>query len=143
MGLQLSLVTLVVPDYDAAIEFYRDVLGFTLAEDTNLGGGKRWVRVIPSGSGTGFLLAKASGKEQVAAIGNQTGGRVAFFLQTDNFSGDYAALVSKNVHFLEAPRHETYGSVVVFEDPFGNKFDLIELKKTEQANPQGADFQDQ
>ena len=131
MSLTLSLITLVVPDYDRAIAFYRDVLGFTLAEDTNLGGGKRWVRVTPTNGGTGFLLAKAAGAEQEAAIGNQTGGRVAFFLQTDSFARDYAALSTKGVTFLEDPRHESYGSVVVFQDPFGNKFDLIEFKEVQ------------
>jgi catechol 2,3-dioxygenase-like lactoylglutathione lyase family enzyme len=129
--MKLSLVTLVVLDYDAAIAFYRDVLGFTLAEDTDLGGGKRWVRVVPSGGDTGFLLAMALGETQVAAIGNQAGGRVAFFLETDDFARDYAAFNAKGVQFLEAPRHESYGSVAVFQDPFGNKFDLIQKKKVQ------------
>jgi catechol 2,3-dioxygenase-like lactoylglutathione lyase family enzyme len=136
MGLILSLVTLLVPDYDPAIAFYRDALGFTLVEDTDLGNGKRWVRVVPPGdesasAKTGFLLAKAVGAEQIAAIGNQAGGRVAFFLQTTNFARDYAAFVAKGVQFLESPRHEVYGSVAVFQDPFGNKFDLIEMKKVQ------------
>jgi catechol 2,3-dioxygenase-like lactoylglutathione lyase family enzyme len=125
MSLHLSLVTLVVPDYDAAILYYRDVLGFTLIEDTALSCGKRWVRVQPSGGGTAFLLAKAVGETQSAAIGNQTGGRVSFFLQTDDFARDFAALTAKGVVFMEPPRHERYGSVAVFKDPFGNKFDLI------------------
>ena len=128
MSLSLSLVTLVVPDYDQAIEFYCQALGFTLAEDTNLGGGKRWVRVVPSDGGTGFLLAEAVGADQEAAIGNQTGGRVAFFLQTNNFARDYAAFKAKGLAFLEQPRHQAYGSIVVFQDPFRNKFDLIEMK---------------
>lgn len=132
MSLSLSLVTLVVPDYNAGIAFYCDVLGFTLAEDTDLGHGKRWVRVMPH-SGTGFLLAKASGETQQAAIGNQTGDRVAFFLQTDDFAGDYHRFQTKGVHFLEPPRYESYGSVVVFQDPFGNKFDLIEPKKSQRS----------
>ena len=131
MSLTLSLVTLVVPDYAEAIAFYCGALGFTRAEDTDLGGGKRWVRVVPSGGGTGFLLAKAAGAEQQAAIGNQAGGRVAFFLQTDDFARDYEAFTAKGVQFLEAPRHEAYGSVAVFQDPFGNKFDLIEMKKVQ------------
>jgi catechol 2,3-dioxygenase-like lactoylglutathione lyase family enzyme len=131
MSLHLSLVTLIVPDYDQAIVFYCDALGFTLAEDTDMGGGKRWVRVVPSGGGTGFLLAKAVGETQMAAIGNQAGGRVAFFLQTTNFARDYAAFRAKNVKFLEEPRHEFYGSVAVFQDPFGNRFDLIEMKKVQ------------
>ena len=128
MTLALSLVTLMVPDYDMAIAFYRDTLGFSLAEDTDLGGGKRWVRLVPSAGGTGFLLAKASNPNQKAVIGNQAGGRVAFFLQTDDFVRDYEALKAKGLQFLEQPRHERYGTVVVFEDPFGNKFDLIEMK---------------
>jgi catechol 2,3-dioxygenase-like lactoylglutathione lyase family enzyme len=131
MSMHLPLVTLLVPDYDEAIAFYRDVLGFTLAEDTDLGKAKRWVRVIPSGGGTGFLLAKAVGAEQIAAVGNQAGGRVAFFLQTDNFARDYAAYIANGVIFLEPPRHESYGSVAVFQDPFGNRFDLIEMRKVQ------------
>ncbi len=131
MSLTLSLVTLVVQDYDESIAFYRDVLGFTLAEDTDLGHGKRWVRVVPSGGGAGFLLAKAVGAEQIAVMGNQSGGRVSYFLQTDDFARDYAAFAAKGVQFLEAPRHEAYGSVVVFQDPFGNKFDLIQMKKVQ------------
>lgn len=129
MSLSLSLVTLVVPDYDKAISFYCEVLGFKLAEDTDLGNQKRWVRVEPSGGGTGFLLAKAVGEEQIAAIGNQAGGRVAFFLQTTDFARDHATFLAKGVQFLEAPRHEAYGSVAVFQDPFGNRFDLIEHKR--------------
>ena len=128
MSLTLSLVTLVVPEYDEAIAFYRESLGFTLAEDTDLGGGKRWVRVAPSGGGTEFLLAKVTEETQAAAIGNQAGNRVAFFLQTDDFARDYAVFMAKGVQFIESPRHESYGSVAVFQDPFGNKFDLIEMK---------------
>jgi predicted enzyme related to lactoylglutathione lyase len=135
MSLTLSLVTLVVPDYDQAIAFYRDRLGFTLAENTDMGNGKRWVRVMPSGGAdnraTGFLLAKAAGAKQVAAIGNQVGGRVAFFLETDDFERDYAKFKANGVQFLESPRHEVYGSVAVFCDPFGNRFDLIEMKKVQ------------
>ena len=129
--MMLSLVTLVVPDYDQAIAFYCDALGFALAEDTDMGNGKRWVRVMPSGGGSGFLLAKAMGAEQLVAIGNQAGGRVAFFLQTVDFARDYANFAARGVQFMEAPRHEPYGSVVVFQDPFGNKFDLIEMKKVQ------------
>jgi catechol 2,3-dioxygenase-like lactoylglutathione lyase family enzyme len=131
MSLHLSLVTLLVPEYDEAIAFYCSALGFTLAEDTDMGGGKRWVRVVPSGGETGFLLAKAIGAEQIAAIGNQAGGRVAFFLQTDDFARDYAAFSAKGVQFLEEPRYEVYGSVAVFQDPFGNRFDLIQMKKVQ------------
>ena len=93
-----------------------------------MGGGKRWVLVGPPTDGTRLLLAKADGETQRAAIGNQTGGRVMGFLQTDDFSGDFAAMTQRGVKFLEAPRHEPYGSVAVFEDLYGNKWDLIEPK---------------
>lgn len=125
--LSLATVTLVVPDYDAAIAFYRDVLGFELIEDTPLGGGKRWVIVAPE-KGAALLLAKASGAAQEAAIGNQTGGRVAFFLETDAFDETHARFTAGGVTFLEQPRHEPYGTVAVFSDPFGNRWDLIEVK---------------
>ena len=121
-------VTILVPDYDAGIAFYVDKLGFDLLEDTKLSDTKRWVRVAPKGAETALLLAKADGPDQVAAIGHQTGGRVSFFLHTDDFERDYAAMTAAGVTFLEAPRHEPYGSVVVFQDPFGNKWDLIEPK---------------
>jgi len=122
----IANVTLLVPDYDAGIAFYVDQLGFDLLEDTQLSETKRWVRVAPKGADTALLLAKADGAAQDAAIGQQTGGRVSFFLHTDNFARDYAAMQAKGVIFREAPRHEEYGSVVVFEDPFGNLWDLIE-----------------
>ncbi len=125
-GARLALVTLVVADYDEAIEWYADRLSFTLAEDAPLGGGKRWVVVSPPGGGTGLLLARAAGEAQAAAIGAQTGGRVAFFLHTDDFARDHASMIAKGVRFLEAPRDEPYGKVVVFEDLYGNKWDLIE-----------------
>ncbi|MEM9179941.1 MAG: VOC family protein [Pseudomonadota bacterium] len=124
----IASITLVVPDYDAAIAFYVDRLGFTLLEDTALSPNKRWVRVAPPGAETALLLAKADGAEQAAAIGNQTGGRVGFFLHTDDFTRDHTAMLSKGVTFHEAPRHEPYGTVAVFEDPFGNLWDLIEPK---------------
>ncbi len=127
MSLKIATVALVVDDYDRAIAFYRDALGLELVADTLLGGGKRWVAVAGSG-GARLLLAKADGAPQTAAIGNQTGGRVGFFLETDDFERDHARLVEAGVRFLEAPRHEAYGSVAVFEDPFGNKWDLIEPK---------------
>ena len=127
MGLKVATVTLVVDDYDRAITFYRDVLGLELVADTPLGGGKRWVAVAGVG-GARLLLAEADGSAQTAAIGNQTGGRVGFFLETDDFERDHARLVAAGVTFLEAPRHEAYGSVAVFEDLYGNKWDLIEPK---------------
>lgn len=122
----IANITLVVPDYDAAIDFYVRVLGFSLLEDSRLSETKRWVRVAPAGAETALLLAKADGAAQAAAIGNQTGGRVGFFLHTDDFARDYEAMKEKGVNFRESPRHEAYGSVVVFEDPFGNLWDLIQ-----------------
>lgn len=123
----LHAVTLVVPDYDTAISFYVGILGFTLAEDQQLEAGKRWVRILPPGAETGSLiLARAVGEKQSAAIGNQTGGRVGFFLSTDDFARDHAKMLAKGVMFEEAPRAEPYGMVAVWQDPFGNRWDLIE-----------------
>ncbi|MDR6839754.1 VOC family protein [Pseudoxanthomonas sacheonensis] len=125
----LSLITLVVDDYDQAIAHYTGALGFELLEDTDLGNGKRWVRVAPQGSNeSGLLLAKASDDTQRARIGDQTGGRVGFFLQTDDFWRDHRAMTGKGVEFLETPREEDYGIVAVFRDRYGNKWDLLELK---------------
>ena len=127
MKQRIALVTLVVPDYDEAIAFYCGKLGFALVADTDMGAGKRWVVVAPAGtSGARLLLAKADGDAQAARIGDQTGGRVGFFLETDDFARDHAAFSAAGVRFLEAPRHEVYGSVAVFEDLYGNKWDLIE-----------------
>ncbi|MEO6014446.1 MAG: VOC family protein [Devosia sp.] len=131
MTLHVATVTLVVDGYDRGIAFFRDVLGLALTADTPLPGGKRWVTVAGPG-GARLLLAQADGETQQAAIGNQTGGRVGFFLETDDFEWDHARLVKAGVRFLEAPRHESYGSVAVFEDPFGNKWDLIGPKRPEE-----------
>lgn len=128
MVTSISSVSLLVPEYDAGIAFYVDQLGFDLLEDTQLSETKRWVRVAPKGAETALLLAQADGTEQKAAIGNQTGGRVGFFLHTDDFERDHAAMTAKGVTFREAPRYEPYGTVAVFEDPFGNLWDLIEPK---------------
>lgn len=128
MSRSIAIFTIVVPDYDAGIDFYVSALGFELLEDTPRGPGKRWVRVAPPGAETAILLAKAEGPAQTAAIGNQTGGRVGFFLHTDDFERDYQAMKDKGVVFKEEPRHEDYGSVVVFQDPWGNLWDLIEPK---------------
>jgi catechol 2,3-dioxygenase-like lactoylglutathione lyase family enzyme len=126
----LFLVTLVVPDYDAAIAWYRDVLGFALAVDDPLGDGKRWVVMKPDPTaGAGILLARASDDEENKAIGNQTGGRVSFFLETDDFARDHALYRSHGVEFIEEPRHEDYGTVAVFKDVFGNFWDLIEHRR--------------
>ena len=124
----ITLITLVVPDYDAGIDFYVGKLGFELLEDTKRSKIKRWVRVAPEGAQTAILLAKAEGPKQEAAIGNQTGGRVGFFLNTDDFARDYAAMKQAGVTLKEEPRHESYGSVAVFSDPWGNLWDLIEPK---------------
>ena len=128
MHQNLHAVTLVVPDYDEAIAFYTETLNFALLQDITLGEGKRWVRVAPPGSGgASLLLAQADGPDQKAAIGNQTGGRVGFFLETDNFQRDHAAMRENDVHFEEDPRHEPYGTVAVWCDPFGNRWDLIQF----------------
>ncbi|GGF35939.1 extradiol dioxygenase [Youhaiella tibetensis] len=129
MNQTIATVALVVRDFDEAIVFYRDKLGFALVADTDMGEGKRWVVVAPRGGrGAQLLLAQANGDDQLAAIGNQTGGRVGFFLTTDDFARDYAAFRAAGVRFLEEPRHEAYGSVAVFEDLYGNKWDLLEPK---------------
>ena len=129
MPTQLTLTTLLVRDYDEAIAFYVGKLGFTLTSDTDQGGGKRWVVVTPSRGGPGLLLARAAGADQSARIGDQTGGRVFLFLQTDDFAGDHARMLAAGVRFLETPRHEPYGAVAVFEDLYGNRWDLIEPKR--------------
>ena len=124
--MRLPLITYLVADYDHAIAWFTTVLGFTLLEDTPLGGKKRWVRVAAPGGGAELLLAEADGPEQRAAIGKVAGGRVGFFLRTDNFTAEHARLLGHGVRFLEAPRSEPYGTVAVFEDLYGNKWDLIE-----------------
>ncbi|SMQ85594.1 hypothetical protein SAMN06295905_2881 [Devosia lucknowensis] len=130
MSQAIATIALVVDDYDAAIRFYGDTLGFELIDDRDMGGGKRWVVVGPSGDrGARLLLARAEGEQQRAAIGNQTGGRVMLFLETDRFEEDYRRLRDAGVSFLEAPRHEAYGSVAVFTDLYGNKWDLIQPRR--------------
>ncbi|WP_137112308.1 VOC family protein [Rhodobacter sp. SY28-1] len=124
MPARISALALVVPDYDAAIAFYVGKLGFRLTEDIDQGR-KRWVTVEPPGGGTRLVLARAEGDSQTAAIGNQAGGRVFLFLSTDDFTRDHAAMLAAGVTFEEEPRHEAYGSVVVWRDPFGNRWDLI------------------
>lgn len=122
--MRLSALTLIVPDYDAAIAFYCGQMGFELSEDIDQGH-KRWVRVTPPGGGAGFILAKAADARQAAAIGDQGAGRVWLFLQTDDFAEDHARLLAAGVTFEEEPRHEVYGTVAVFRDVFGNRWDLI------------------
>ncbi|MFF2186944.1 VOC family protein [Streptomyces sp. NPDC058155] len=122
----IALVTLVVRDYDEAIAFYTGPLDFELVEDTDRGGGSRWVVVRPRGSGGALLLARAADDTQRASVGAQTGGRVGFFLHTDDFARDHSRMTAAGVHFLEEPRHEPYGSVAVFEDLYGNRWDLLQ-----------------
>ena len=125
--MHLHAFTIVVPDYAAGLAFYVGKLGFELRTDIDLGGGKRWVMVAPTGAQTAVLLARADDPAQIAALGNQTGGRVGFFLHSDDFTADHTRMVAAGVHFEEQPRHETYGSVAVWADPFGNRWDLLQL----------------
>jgi catechol 2,3-dioxygenase-like lactoylglutathione lyase family enzyme len=135
MSQRLGLTALLVRDYDEAIAFYVGKLGFELCEDTRLSADKRWVVVAPPGGGAGLLLARAANDRQIAAIGEQSGGRVFLFLETDDFVRDHAAYVERGVSFVEPPRREAYGTVAVFEDLYGNRWDLIE-----HARGPGKDF---
>jgi catechol 2,3-dioxygenase-like lactoylglutathione lyase family enzyme len=127
--MNIDLVTLVVPEYDDGIEFFVQTLGFELVDDTpsltNDGRPKRWVVVRPPGAQTGFVLARADGARQISAVGNQAGGRVSFFLRVDHFERSYEAMKSAGVIFVGQPRTEPYGQVVVFQDPWGNRWDLL------------------
>lgn len=126
MKQQLANVAIVVKDYDEAIKFYTEKLGFNLIEDTVLSETKRWVLIAPKGSeGCRLLLAKAANEEQLSRVGNQTGGRVFLFLHTDDFWRDYNEYNSKGVHFVRMPNKEAYGTVAVFEDLYGNLWDMI------------------
>jgi catechol 2,3-dioxygenase-like lactoylglutathione lyase family enzyme len=124
----LGMIALVVDDYDLAITYYVNDLGFTLIEDKVMSPEKRWVVVAPSKDGAKILLAKAATVQQRAAIGNSTGGRVGFFMYTTNFAETYEGYKSRGIEFIEQPRQEAYGQVVVFKDKYGNKWDLIESK---------------
>lgn len=129
MNQQIALISIVIDDYDRAISYYTEVLGFNLEEDTRLSDIKRWVVVKPKGNGLcGLLLAKASGDEQASRIGNQTGGRVFLFLHTDDFDRDFKRLTELGVVFIRGPVEETYGKVGVFRDLYGNLWDLIQKK---------------
>ncbi|QPC85749.1 VOC family protein [Mesorhizobium sp. NBSH29] len=123
---RLATVALVVGDYDEAVSWYTQKLGFQLVEDVALGEGKRWIIVQPGQGGARLLLAQADNEAQRAAIGNQTGGRVFLFLETADFYRDYAAMLANCVIFQETPRHEAYGTVAVFADLYGNRWDLIQ-----------------
>lgn len=125
----IGYIALVVRDYDEAIAWYTNVLGFCLVEDTQLSAEKRWVLVAPPGeAGTSLLLARAATPEQVSRIGNQTGGRVFLFLHTDDFQRDFETFRSRGVQFVRPPKEEGYGTVAVFEDLYGNKWDLLQLR---------------
>lgn len=131
---RVATVAVVVRDYDEAIAWYRDKLGFVLEEDADLGDGKRWITMMPSrgsgqGAGARLLLARAVGAEQSARVGNQTGGRVFLFLETDDFKRDHQAMLARGVTFREEPRAEPYGTVAVFSDLYGNLWDLLEPAK--------------
>ncbi|MET8294232.1 VOC family protein [Streptomyces sp. NPDC048387] len=127
MPSHLALTALLVRDYDEAVDFYTRALGFELAEDTPRPDGSRWVVVRPPGAReSALLLARAKDDAQRSRVGDQTGGRVGFFLYTDDFAADHARMTAEGVRFLEEPRHEPYGSVAVFEDLYGNRWDLLE-----------------
>lgn len=123
-GARLGALALLVPDYDAAIFFFVSVMGFRLTADIDQGR-TRWVTVEPPGGGAALVLARAEGPQQVAAIGKQAGGRVFLFLETDDFARDHARMTAAGIVFEEEPRHESYGTVAVWRDPFGNRWDLI------------------
>ena len=125
--MQIAMMALVVRDYDEAIAYFTQTLGFVLIEDTTLSATKRWVVVAPpGGEGARLLLARAANEAQAARIGDQTGGRVFLFLNTDDFARDQERLAARGVKFIEPPRRESYGWVAVFEDLYGNKWDLVE-----------------
>jgi len=125
----LAAITYLVRDYDEAIAFFTQKLAFRLIEDTPLDSGKRWVVVVPPGGGASLQLARAATPEQLAQVGNQAGGRVFLFLHTHDFNADYTAMQSRGVQFLETPRAEIYGTVAVFIDLYGSKWDLLELHR--------------
>ena len=127
---KLSAVTFLVRDYDEAIAWFESVLGFSLIEDSNMGYGKRWVLVAPHANDVRLLLAQAVGQAQIEATGKAAGGRVAFFLNTENFVQDHARMIAAGVEFKEPPRHEPYGTVAVFADLYGNLWDLIEPRSS-------------
>ena len=127
---KLEAVTFLVRDYDEAIVWFVNALGFLLIEDTAMGEGKRWVLVAPQNAGVRLILAKAVGQTQIEAIGKAAGGRVGFFLNTENFVQDHARMIAAGVEFKEPPRHEPYGTVAVFADLYGNLWDLIEPRSS-------------
>lgn len=124
MGARISALALIVPDYDQGIAFYGDVMGFRVVEDIDQGR-KRWIMMEPPGGGVRIVIARAEGERQIAAIGNQAGGRVWLFLQTDDFWRDHKRMIAAGVFFEEEPRIESYGTVAVWRDPWGNRWDMI------------------
>jgi catechol 2,3-dioxygenase-like lactoylglutathione lyase family enzyme len=128
MTFQLAHISLIIDDYDRAIDYYTQTLGFALTEDKTMSSTKRWVLVTPAGSSCSLLLAKAADAEQISRIGNQTGGRVFLFLHTDNFDEYYARLKASQVEFIKSVSEEPHGKVAVFRDFYGNLWDLIEPK---------------
>ncbi|MGZ2255784.1 VOC family protein [Roseobacter sp. A03A-229] len=132
MPARIALFSLLVPDYDDALAFFLRI-GFECREDTDLGGGKRWVRIAPIGGETEILLARAVGDAQEAAIGAQGGGRVWLFLETENFDADHDRMRAQGVEFEAPPRDEPYGRVAVWSDPWGNRWDLIEFKRADRG----------
>ena len=136
MPSRVALFSLLVPDYDAALEFFLRI-GFECREDTDLGNGKRWVRIAPPGAETEILLARAVGDRQTAAIGEQGGGRVWLFLETRNFDADYQRMQTAGVPFEAPPRPEPYGRVAVWSDPWGNRWDLIEFTHPDRSGTGG------
>jgi catechol 2,3-dioxygenase-like lactoylglutathione lyase family enzyme len=134
MALRIAQVALLIREYDEAVAFYRGALGFVVVEDTPRANGKRWVRMAaPGGHGIELLLSRAVTPEQKTAVGNQAGGRVFMFLETDDFNLDHATMVRNGVRFVEPPREETYGKVAVFVDLYGNRIDLIERRRASSA----------
>jgi predicted enzyme related to lactoylglutathione lyase len=135
MTRRLAYTSLLVPDYDQAIAFFTGALRFEVLQDSRLSPTKRWVVVAPSNAGGALLLAQPSSPEQTALIGRQGAGRVWLFLHTDDIDADIAHMQQQGVHFTEAPRHEAYGRVVVFADPWGNRWDLVEPHAQQKAMP--------
>ncbi|CAM3414334.1 VOC family protein [Paracoccus nototheniae] len=136
MPVRMALFSLLVPDYDVALAFFTS-LGFECREDTDLGHGKRWVRIAPPGAETEILLARAVGDRQVAAIGDQGGGRVWLFLETRDFDLDYDRMRALGIQFEAPPRDEPYGRVAVWSDPWGNRWDLIQFAQTSRSGTVG------
>lgn len=133
MAQKIGYIAVLVRDYDEALAYFTDVLGFELIEDTHINAEKRWVLVAPSNSrGTCLLLTRAGTPEQYSRIGDQTGGRVFLFLHTDDFWRDYTAMKNRGVEFRKAPREESYGTVAVFKDLYGNRWDLLQLREHER-----------